>query len=116
MGRKGDPVQTDIEKTLYLIDKALSLIDHHLHKQADLLLTFVPNEAFLVFAQRLREYQSVLRTPPLPPRSRYDNEMSREIINTWPYTFVGAGIVEAERAFLACLAKNDPGSSDEKNR
>jgi hypothetical protein len=109
-------MRTDIEKAQYLIDKALNLIDHHLHKQTDLLLTFVPTEAFLIFAQQLREYQSVLRAESLPPRNRYKNEMSSEIINTWPYTFVGAGIVEAERAFLACLAKDEPDHSDEGKR
>jgi len=109
-------MQTDKDKALYLIDKALSLIDHHLHKQADLLLTFVPTEAFLVFEQTLKEYQSVLQTSPLPKQCRYNSEMSREIINHWPYTFVGAGIVDAERAFLACLPKDEPGQSDEGKR
>ncbi len=109
-------MQTDKDKALHLIDKALSLIDHHLHKQADLLLTFVPTEAFLVYEQTLKEYQSVLRTSPLPKQSRYNSEMSREIINNWPYTFVGAGIVDAERAFLASLPKDEPGRGDEGKR
>lgn len=104
-------MQPDRDKTRHLIEKALAGIDQHLHKQADMLLTFVPNETFLVYRQRLERYRDLLATGPLPARETCEAEMSREIIHNWPYTFVGAAIVEAERAFLACLPSRADGES-----
>ncbi|HNX26900.1 MAG TPA: hypothetical protein PKK48_05785 [Phycisphaerae bacterium] len=88
------------EPTLEQLRKAIRQLDDELAGKADPLLSFVPREAFITYREYLREMLDIIETDKLPAilPKQYD-EMSADIIANWPFTFLGMGIVEAQRAF-----------------
>lgn len=88
------------EPIIEQLRQALRQLDDELAGKADPLLSFVPREAFITYREYLREMLTIIEAPKLPTSlpKQYD-EMSSNIISNWPFTFLGMGIVEAQRAF-----------------
>ena len=88
------------EPTIEQLRKAVRQIDDELAGKADPLLSFVPREAFITYREYLREMLAIMETGKIPADlPKQYAQMSSNIISDWPFTFLGMGIVEAQRAF-----------------
>ena len=97
------------EPTIEQLRKAIRQLDDELAGKADPLLSFVPREAFITYREYLREMLAIMQADKLPTDlPKQYAEMSSNIISDWPFTFLGMGIVEAQRAFQTYYDQEKP--------
>lgn len=86
-------------------------LEEQLEGSADPLLLFVAREQLISFRSKIRRMRSQLESGHLPSRDEFEPEMASEVINDWPLTSLGEKLIQAERAFQACLP---PASADRR--
>jgi hypothetical protein len=93
----------DREDALDRVRKALVLIDKQIEDSPDPLLLMVPTEQFILFRGLLERIERELREGVLPDPGMRDFEMKPAIFDSWPFTALGAAIIDAEKAYLECV-------------
>ena len=85
------------------VRKALALIDKQTDESPDPILMMVPTEQFIAFRGLLERMERELKEDNLPDPGSRDFEMKPQILDSWPFTGLGAAIIDAERAYLDCV-------------
>jgi hypothetical protein len=91
--------QLDDQQVKALVTKAIRMLDRQIEDSPDPLLFFVPPEQLMVMKSNFEKIAAALDRGPLPPRDQRSMGMAREVIEEWPFTYLGEAIVKAERAY-----------------
>lgn len=82
-----------------LLDKAIGMLEDELENHPDPLLVMVPYEQKAEFLSHLRRFRRQLAEGNIPPRDQRDAGLAGEVIDTWPFSYLGEVIVRAQRAW-----------------
>ncbi len=90
---------SDRQRAKALVAKAIRMLDRQIDDSPDPLLFFVPPEQFVVMKSNFEKIEKAMDHGELPPRDQRSMGMAGEVINEWPFTYLGEAIVKAERAY-----------------
>ena len=82
-----------------LLGKAIGMLEDELEDHPDPLLVMVPHEQKAEFLANLRRFRKQLAEGNIPPRDQRGAGMASEVIESWPFSYLGEVIVRAEHAW-----------------
>jgi hypothetical protein len=82
-----------------LLDKAIGMLEDELEDHPDPLLVMVPHEQKAEFLANFRRFRRQLAEGNIPPLDQRGAGMASEVIESWPFSYLGEVIVRAQRAW-----------------